>query len=328
MSSLDSICHLIVSTQTREALPWLLDVFLEDPSPDQRISVLDALRQIGDTHTAGTLIEACFDGNRLKPDVATEVLLCIGALRHPEAEQLLFGLLRNFQYRSDPSDDPADNYYFQLNTCLGLLHYDCKPFLPELEDKIRVCLDQNLFNEFIPALICKLPEPAELLEALYLSGRNVASVDCNAGIILGFGLSGKQGRPWLERIIEDENPFNWEVVDCGTGTLGWFCLSSRYAGISLAQLYKDLLVRAERLPANVICEQLKILKALLKNSFEEDLTLNVPFPQPENRLNLYRTLFTETVSLHILAGSYDLNDHDPDWTHTLENSLLAELSDI
>jgi hypothetical protein len=62
-------------------------------------------------------------------------------------------------------------------------------------------LNQNIFPEFLPALICKLPEKEIELEQLYQWGEKFASTDCNAGIILGFSLCGDEGKIYFKKAL-------------------------------------------------------------------------------------------------------------------------------
>lgn len=312
-SSLQDWVSLLIAANANTVLPLLLEIFLEDPTDFQRTPLLDGIRYFGDPQTADLLMAHCLNQEGLNPDVLPDVLHCIGSLGHEQAEPRLFRILQD-----------SDNWHVQKAACLGLLNCRCAELHSVLEKEIRKCLNQGLFKEFVPALVCKLPEPDHLLKALYWSGRNVASVDCSGGIILGFGLSGAAGRYWLERVIQESHL--WQLTSSGTGLGAWFWLSTRYAGLRIAPLFQDLLQLAVDQPASAELEsRLQMLRLLLNHagSYPQPLPVYQPFCLPENPLALYQTLFNGPVSLHSLVSQSD--SEDTDWSLELETCLLAAL---
>jgi len=95
----------------------------------------------------------------------------------------------------------------------------------------------DLFPEFTPALVCKLKDRTETLAKLFESGRKYCSVDCNAGILLGFSLCGKEGLSYFKQALFDRH---WEADSTSTGTVLQVYQGIRNLNISLIDLYQEI----------------------------------------------------------------------------------------
>lgn len=97
-------------------------------------------------------------------------------------------------------------------------------------------MGKHLFNEFVPALSFKTKRE-ELIEELYQWGSETASVDCNAGILLGIALYGEKTRRLFKKILWDRC---WEAFSSSTGTGYWAFVGMQHLQISFAELYKEI----------------------------------------------------------------------------------------
>ena len=117
------------------------------------------------------------------------------------------------------------------------MNFECGEYQNEIKSAIENCYDKNLFPEFVPALVCKLNDPTPVLEKLYELGSQYASTDCNAGIILGFSLSGEEGKKYFKKVLFD--PL-WETYSTSTGTVNFAYQGMKNAGINFNELYQEL----------------------------------------------------------------------------------------
>ena len=97
----------------------------------------------------------------------------------------------------------------------------------------------SLFPEFLPVLATKTGDPS-WLGRLVEWGEGEASTDCNGGLILGVALYGDRARAEFTRLLW--NPW-WEASGGGTGSNRWAYAGARVLGLSMSELYGDLVVR-------------------------------------------------------------------------------------
>jgi hypothetical protein len=197
----------------------LLPAFLEDPPA--RDVLMPVLAQHGDPATAEALLAACVADGRLRDGMPASVLHAVGFLGYEPAERLLWE-----HVESGPPE-----------ACLGLLHLPCRDVRDEIEQALRQHLGNGLFPEFLPALAPKTGDPS-WLGRLVEWGEGPASTDCNGGLILGIALFG--ARAEFVRLLW--NP-HWEAFGGGTGTEQWAYAGARVLGLTMPELYADLVAR-------------------------------------------------------------------------------------
>ena len=160
---------------------------------------------------------------RLIEGIDLEVLEVIGRFQLEEARSMLV------HYALDEYD-----YYTSLHAVRGLLNYNCDDLQETIQTAIRSVYNKSLFNELVPALVCKLKDRKDVLEQLYISGSNYCSSDCNGGIILGFSLCGSEGIPYFKKALF--NPF-WEAH---YPSRHYVVEGMENLGLSLADLFKEI----------------------------------------------------------------------------------------
>jgi hypothetical protein len=223
-----SYIHTILKCGSIQDAEALLTTFMEQPADYERAYLLPVLGQFGNASIAQTLFERCFDANGLKANMPEALLQVVGQLRYYPAADIIcsYALIEK------------NDYYASMYGVLGLLHFSCAGYEQQIEAAIRNTFDKNIFNEFVPSLVCKLPNRKELLPLLYKHGSGICSTDCNAGILLGFALSGEEGAGLFRQALFDQD---WEVYASGTGTRYWASVGMPYAGVGFKELYTHLL---------------------------------------------------------------------------------------
>ncbi|ANE51755.1 hypothetical protein [Flavisolibacter tropicus] len=255
----------------------LLPVFLEKPSHFYRTQLLPILGMFGTNAIAQGLLENCFATNQLKADMPEELLHVLGQLRYEPAIDML----------SSYALSDTSGYYPSKYAVLGLLHFPCEGYEQQIEAAIRNTFGKNLFNEFVPSLVCKLKNRDALLPILYEQGVTVCSTDCNAGLLLGFALSGVEGANYIRKALFDPA---WEADATGTGTAYWASKSMQYTGVSFEELYAA--IKQEDNP-DKLDYQLRVFESLLSRrleSVEEPLRLEHS-KSKESFTTLYELLF-------------------------------------
>jgi hypothetical protein len=256
----------------------LLPVFLERPSDFYRVGLLPILASFGTNDIAQVLFENCFSAGQLKADMPEELLHVMGQLRYEPATALLASYALS----------ETSGYYTSKYAVLGLLHFSCETHEAQIEMTIRNTFGKNLFNEFIPSLVCKLKNRQELLPLLYEQGITACSTDCNAGILLGFALSGQEGASYFKKALFD--PL-WEADSTSTGTVYWASKGMQYAGIGFKELYTAM---QQEDNAEQLSYQLRVFESLLScrlESGDEPLVFENLIPQ-ESFTTLYKILFS------------------------------------
>ncbi|HEY1113243.1 MAG TPA: hypothetical protein VGE66_06760 [Chitinophagaceae bacterium] len=219
-----SLVRAIVRCGGAEDARALGEVFKRQPSDFYHSLLLPVLGRHGDRELAAEIYRACTPGHHeVSPP---EVLELLGQLRYEPARPLLA------RYAFDPSD-----YYLSKYAVLGLLHFDLDDLAGVIKPAIEATYGQNLFAEFVPALVSKLRHREGMLEKLYESGTKVCSTDCNAGILLGFALCGDEGLPWFTKALF--NPA-WEAFNTGTGTAFWAYRGLAPLGLRIGELFGEV----------------------------------------------------------------------------------------
>lgn len=253
----------------------LLECFLVDPTDSYRRNLLRAINAFGDFSHTQKLLENCFNGKKLKKDYPSEILHTLGYVGDENSVELL---LHNALYEND--------YYSSKDAVLGLLHFDCVVFESQILAAIKETYGENLFNEFVPALVCKLSEPTEVLENLFKYGSTITSSDCNSGVILGFSLCGKVGEEYFRKVLWHPH---WETYPSGTGTDYWVYVGMQNLGITLNELYQEV---KETESTKDLEHKLNVFEGLLeKRVRNERHSLRFIKPTEKSFESIYQNIF-------------------------------------
>ncbi|MEO7731863.1 MAG: hypothetical protein ABIY55_12880, partial [Kofleriaceae bacterium] len=199
----EAFCQVIRRRGALADAEAVLDAFLAEP--ERRAWLLPIVRKLGDPGTARRLFEACVVGDELRDGVPSGVLRCLGHLGHLAAEPALW------RYASAATSD----HDVVQDACLGLLELPCAALGPAIAKALSTHEGDNLFPEFLPVLAVKTRNP-RWLPRLVRWGRDHASTDCNAGLLLGIALFGD--RPAFEAVLWDPR---WEADASATGSRSW-----------------------------------------------------------------------------------------------------------
>lgn len=160
-------------------------------------ALYDVVLKWGSVELAQKFFQRAVSEGKFKEGYDLEVLEVFGRFQLEKARPLLV---------EHALGEP--DYYKNLHAVRGLLNYNCDDLQDRIREAIESVYNKGLFNELLPALVCKLHDRAEVLERLYETGRQYCSTDCNAGIFLGFSLCGEQGLPYFKKAMFE--PF-WEA---------------------------------------------------------------------------------------------------------------------
>lgn len=202
----------------------LLAAFLEDPVA--RRQLVPVFAEHGDVSMAERLLAACVEAGRLREGMPAEVLHAVGFLGYEPAERVLW------EHVEGPYDE-------SMSACLGLLHLSCRCLHTEIAEALERHFGATLFPEFLPLLATKTNDPS-WLGRLVKWGEGGASTDCNGGLVLGIALHGSRARDEFTRLLWHPG---WEAYGGGTGTSLWAYAGSRVLGLSMPELYTDLVAR-------------------------------------------------------------------------------------
>ena len=221
LSAFSNIIEIHGGTEDGEAVGEYL---LEHQGNYHLDELYKVVLKLGNADLARKFFQSAVTDGELKEGFDLEVLEIFGKFQLEEARPLLV------QYALGEPD-----YYRSLHAVRGLLNYDCE----DLQDRIRTSIEsiynKSLYNELVPALVCKLQDRTEVLERLYVTGTEYCSTDSNAGILLGFSLCGVQGLPYFKKAIfnpawEAHYPSRFYVAE-GMENLG----------ITFSELFREIL---------------------------------------------------------------------------------------
>jgi hypothetical protein len=255
----------------------LFNFFLKNPRDYYSGDLLAIFAQFGNQNTAKTLMEVCFVNETLQAGIHEDVLHVLGGLHFMPA----LAILRKYAFE-------INDYYLNRAAILGLLHLDCQKFENQIIAEIEKTYNQNLFNEFVPSLVCKVQKPTIILKKLYQLGNTVCSTDCNAGIILGFALSRGAGEAYFRQILFDPQ---WETYSSATGTVYWTYVGMLSLGIGFGHLYQQIKKNANKID---LAYQLEVLYHLLATKIKAQGVFPFKFidlGQTESYISIYRQLF-------------------------------------
>lgn len=222
------LVNTILKCGGKEDADLMLNQYLKNPFDFDHAALLPVLKKFGDKHYAEKLFKIFIKNNKLVEHADPALLEVLGHLKYESIKPVLADYIFG---------QPADDHDLSKNAVLGLLHFDCDEYQKEIETAIENCYHKNLFPEFVPALVCKLENQTIVLEKLYELGSQYASTDCNAGIILGFSLSGQEGRRYFNKVLFD--PI-WETYSTATGTIHFAYRGMKNAGLTFKEIYSEL----------------------------------------------------------------------------------------
>ncbi|WP_117210081.1 hypothetical protein [Allorhizocola rhizosphaerae] len=240
-----TVVDVVLRHGSRSDAQALLPVFLEDPEAGRLL--VPVFAQHGDLSMAEPLLAACVQAGRLRDGMPPEVLHAIGLLGYEPAERMLWEHVAAegnacAAERSVTGKALAEGpyeHYESMNACLGLLHLSCGGLRTEIARALQRHVGAALFPEFLPVLATKTDDPS-WLGKLVEWGDGEASTDCNGGLILGIALHGERARSEFIRLLW--NPW-WQAHDAGTGSSLWAYAGARVLGLSMPELYADLVAR-------------------------------------------------------------------------------------
>jgi hypothetical protein len=271
-SPVQSYVEAILKLGSKEDASLLLDSYLKHPFNFDHRYLLALFRKFGDRTFAEKLFNIVIADNKLNANADPDTLTLLAELHYEPIKQILF----SYAFSNMEAD-----HHLHKSSVLGLLNFDCTEYKDTIKTHIEACLNKNLFPEFIPALVCKLSDPKQVLKQLYESGDKIASTDCNAGIILGFSLCGEEGKKYFRKALF--NP-NWETYSGSTGTLGFTYAGLKNLDITFSELYDEIKQMKE---TNEITYALQVLFSLFDCRISD--YENEHF---ENFKTLYKTFFS------------------------------------
>lgn len=218
----------ILKLGSKKDASQLLDVYLKSLYDFDHSYLLALFFKFGDYSIADKIFKKIIVDNKFNENADPTLLTLLGDLKYEPIKKILF----NYAFSNLESD-----YHLQAASILGLLNFDCTEYLDIIKINIENCLNKNLFPEFVPSLVCKLPDRTKILEQLYESGEKIASTDCNAGIILGFSLCGDEGKTYFKNALF--NP-NWETFSSSTGTIAYTYKGLINLNITFSELYDEI----------------------------------------------------------------------------------------
>lgn len=281
-----------------EDMENLLALFLEEPQNSYRAMLLDVIMKSEEKKTAEKLYFNCFEAGELKEGVSTEVFRVLGYMKYEPVKKTLIRYIKSKDYNESK------------NACLGLLNFDCSEFEDEIIEAVDECFKSSIFNEFVPVLASKVKKK-DYREAIFEHGKNLASVDCNAGLITAIALLGE--KELFKKILWDEK---WEVFDCGTGTGYWSFIGMQILRIPFKELYLDIKQAIEEKgDCPEVIYKLGVIHTLLKNRLDFTIMpFNIDY-MSEKFEDIYNTIF-ETDDMPSLNELVERNIKDNEFVNS------------
>ena len=267
---INSLVNAILKCGDKDDADLILNQYLKNPFDFDHSALLPVIKKYGDKHYAEKLFQSFIKENKIIENADPTILEVIGYLKYDPVKPVLAGYIFG---------KPDVDYYVSKSAVLGLLNFNCVEYQNEIKSAIENCYDKNLFPEFVPALVCKLNDPTPVLEKLYELGSQYASTDCNAGIILGFSLSGEEGKRYFKQVLFD--PI-WEAYSTSTGTVNFAYQGMKNAGINFNELYQELKYISDK---EQLSYSLDVFFALMERKINDpEINLNESFADIYNLL--------------------------------------------
>jgi hypothetical protein len=243
--------ELFLREANSEDIENLTNLFLESPDNSYRAMLLDVIMTSENDKIAEKIYSNCIEDGKLKHGVSPEVFKCLGYMNYYPIKNILMSYIQSKDYSENK------------NSCLGLLNFDCSEYEEIIIEEIDKCFKSSIFNEFIPVLASKIKNK-DYKEIIYEHGNTIASVDCNAGLIIAVALLGD--KELFKKILWNEK---WEVFDCGTGTGYWSFIGMQILNLSFKELFEDIKkLVSEKEVSPKLKYYLGVLYTLLKNKIE------------------------------------------------------------
>lgn len=224
-----SLVNAVVKCGDKQDAKALFKQYLKNTSEFHYSYLLPVFKAFADASMAAELFDIVIKDQQLIPNADPEILEVLGHLQFAPIKPILAEYLFNSDTKTD--------YYISKYAALGLLHFNCDEYQETILKAIEKCYGENLFPEFIPALVCKLKDTKKTLQKLYDLGDEVASTDCNAGILLGFSLCGEEGKYYFKKALFNQH---WETFSTSTGTIHYAYEGLKNLGILLQELYQEI----------------------------------------------------------------------------------------
>ncbi|ACT02674.1 hypothetical protein [Paenibacillus sp. JDR-2] len=255
----------------------LFRIFMEDPQDYNRILLLEPIRKHGDLQLAQVIYDRCFYKQNLRDEMPSEILHVLGYLGYTKCTETLVSLMT------------ADDWHISKNAVLGLLHLPCNKYESQIKSVIDESFGKNLFDEFVPALSYKVLD-SSVVPKLFEWGDRSASVDCNAGIILGIALFGPDYKHVIKNILWNQN---WEAHGRSTGTCVWSYVAMQHVRLTFKELMQDIRNLQEGIHfKNDLFYRLNVLFEMLKCKLTfNDQPLRFTLINDESVFDIHQTLF-------------------------------------
>lgn len=221
---IEAYMNVIVKHGGIEDAKALFELWMALPKDYRNELLLRGIGAHGDTELAQRLYSYSIERGKLKAGLPDETLLTVGSMGVEKATEELLQMVS------------IDNWYVSANACLGLLHLSCASCEEEIREMLKASFGKGLFEEFLPVLAHKVAD-RNIVPELFEWGETTASVDCNAGLILGIACFGVEEKETIRRILWSPN---WEAHGTGTGTFYWTCIAMQHVGLTFAEMVEDV----------------------------------------------------------------------------------------
>ncbi|MFT5820457.1 MAG: hypothetical protein ACI8ZM_001699 [Crocinitomix sp.] len=305
---ISTFTHTILKCGTKADADILLDYFVSRPTEFYSYYFLDIFEKWGDLDYADKIYRTHFkDGKLINLDYP-EILELLGNLRFEPIKPTLI----HYGFNDDKG------YYVNKSAILGLLNFNCSDIEKRIIKQIEETINQSQFSEFIPGLVCKVPNRTQLLKQLFTTGTEHCSSSFNSGIILGLSLCGKEGVKYFWNVIF--NDF-WEANGRGTGNSNFVYKGIINLNISLTDIYSKTRQNKNKLEQE---NGLKVLLALIEIRIRDEYSNSTLESFSEIYINLY-AWENENKSNNItdLARGYELEEE----TYKLEGLLKLKMQE-
>lgn len=132
---------------TIEDAEALADFYIKNPSYDSDLEdLLEPICLHRNLEIAEKLFAACFAQNQIKEGYSSGLVHCLGALGYEPIVPVVMTWWEE------------DEYSWDQNVVLGLLHFSCQGYEDKIYQAIQACMGRHLFPEMIPALSSKVPD--------------------------------------------------------------------------------------------------------------------------------------------------------------------------
>ncbi|MGH1519842.1 hypothetical protein [Chryseobacterium sp. JK1] len=267
-----SLVNSIIKCGDKSDADEILNQYLVHPFDFDNRYLFPIFKAFGDRSIAEQIFNISIHNNKLVEDADPEILEVVSYLQYGPMKPILADYIFGNSENSD--------YYLSKCAALGLLHFDCSEYQKDIETEIEKCYGKNIFPEFVPALVAKLKNPRTILEKLFELGNQLASTDCNAGIVLGFSLCGEQGETYFRKVLFDRS---WDVNSTATGTIYFAYEGLKNLGITFRELYNEIKKISDKENLEYC---LDVFFALLERKFDDIKT-----DPEESFTEIYKVLF-------------------------------------